>query len=279
MFICFRVWVCFRLSYASGKNTFDGILKSSFLTLITWCASQCSRKIKQKFLVAVVPLVVITSLSVMHPWTYQPFQTIADKTLGILCILEGILSGDLPTPSPIAMLNADENAIDELTSMSCQPVAEYIISNQDRFSTRHFLNVVHEKECHKYGSRGKTNPKLILLDFSMAMIQAFCAEDLNQYLDSTHSIMTGCASDQALQQSLLHICASHVLKMCRRNAIRLGNKEQDEKSLVQFASRPMGRLINCKSLGKAERIVDKAIIVLRTEKATQDMQDALCWLE
>ena len=69
------------------------------------------------------------------------------------------------------------------------------------------------------------------------------------------------------------------MKMCRRNAIRLSNKEQDEKSQVHFASRLMGRLINCKSLGEAEIIVDKAIIVLRTEKATQDMQDALCWLE
>lgn len=163
------------------------------------------------------------------------------------------------------------------------PVAEYITSNQDPFSIRRFLNMIQEKECHKYGTRGKTNPKLILLDFSMALIQAcldeFCAEEFNEYLDRTHCIVTGCASNHALAKSILHICAFHVMKMCRRNAKRLCNKEQDEKSQVHFASRLMGRLINCKSLDEAGRIVDKAFVVLRTKKATQDMQDALHWLE
>ena len=75
------------------------------------------------------------------------------------------------------------------------PVAEFISSNQDQFAIRRFFSMIHEKEYQKYGPSGLTNPRLIVLDFSMALIQAalqeFTNESLKQYLDRTFGIITG----------------------------------------------------------------------------------------
>ena len=122
-----------------------------------------------------------------------------------------------------------------------------------------------------------------MLDFSWALIQAsldeFCREETNDYLNRTRREITGKATTDDLNKSLLHICAFHVMQMCRRNAKRLYNKEQNEKSQVHFASRLMGRLINCQSIEEVDRLVEKVIIVLRTKRATQEMREALLWLQ
>ncbi len=104
------------------------------------------------------------------------------------------------------------------------PVAELITSNHDRFSIRRFLSAIHEKECHKYGNKEKTNPKLIMLDFSWALIEASldecCGEETNDYSNRTHRVITGKATNGDLNKSLLHICVYHVIQMRRRNARR-----------------------------------------------------------
>ena len=163
------------------------------------------------------------------------------------------------------------------------PVAEFISSNQDQFAIRRFFAMIHEKEYQKYGPSGLTNPRLIVLDFSMALIQAalqeFTNESIHQYLDRTYRILTGGATQYDLQKSILHVCSFHVMRMCRRNAQRYRNREQSESSQVHFAMHLVGRIIQCKSLDEVASIIERAVVVMKTKYATSKMKEALQWLQ
>ncbi len=163
------------------------------------------------------------------------------------------------------------------------PIAEYITSNHNCFSIRSFLTMIHKKECHKYSSKGLTNPKLILIDFSMALILAcldeFCGESISKYLSRTSRVISGTASSQDLNKPFLHICSFHFIKMCRMIAKRLYNRGQDEKSQIHFAMCLLGRLINCTSRRDAYKIVRRAVMVLKSKFATKQMREALAFLQ
>ena len=69
------------------------------------------------------------------------------------------------------------------------------------------------------------------------------------------------------------------MRMCRRNAKRYRNREQDESSQVHFAMRLVGRIIQSKSLEEVTGIIERAVVVMKTKYATSEMKKALQCLQ
>ena len=69
------------------------------------------------------------------------------------------------------------------------PIAEYVTTNHDQFSIGGFLNALCEMESLKYGNKNSKEPSLILLDYSIAIINAclakFCHQTMTEYIDCT----------------------------------------------------------------------------------------------
>ena len=112
-----------------------------------------------------------------------------------------------------------------------------------------------------------------------ACLQEFSNENVNQYLDRTYNIVRGHANPHDLHKTLIHICALHVMRMCKRNIKKYHNKNQDEHSQTHYAMRIMGRLINSLTLEEAARIIHKVAVVMRTIYASDNVKKSLNWLE
>ena len=69
---------------------------------------------------------------------------------------------------------------------------------------------------------GFSDPRLIITDYSLALIMAFikefCKENLKTYINRTFKTLNGTASREDVKSTLIHICYSH---MMRRNKINL----------------------------------------------------------
>ena len=157
------------------------------------------------------------------------------------------------------------------------PVAEFITNKHDQFAIEEFLRMLHEKEYRKY--KQTTNPRMVMTDFSWAIIQAclkvFCNETLTEYLNRAYRIVTGSADGEDFLKTRLHVCAAHMMKLNKIHANAKHCKKFDAKSQVHFAMRLFGRLMNCQSLDDAFSFAKYAKIVLTTAKATSDLKDAL----
>ena len=133
------------------------------------------------------------------------------------------------------------------------PVAEFITNKHDQFAIEEFLRMLHEKEYRKY--KKTTNPRMIMTDFSWAIIQAclkvFCSENLSEYLNRAFRIVSGSANGEDFLKTRLHVCAAHMMKLNKMHATAKHCKDFDTKSQVHFAMRLFGRLINCQSLDDA----------------------------
>ena len=100
------------------------------------------------------------------------------------------------------------------------PVAEYITTKQDQYLIRQFLGTIHEQECIKYNNGNVRNPKLIMHDYSMAIIQAclneFCNENMRDYSDRTYKTVSGKANGPKLEKTFLHVCAFYMMRINRK---------------------------------------------------------------
>ena len=88
---------------------------------------------------------------------------------------------------------------------------------------------IHEKEYRK--NKGTiTNPRLLITDFSWAIILAcireFSMESLTEYLNRTYRIITGKALHEDLHKTFIHICLAHVMNMNRREALKIFKRTQ-----------------------------------------------------
>ena len=99
---------------------------------------------------------------------------------------------------------------------------------------------IHEKEYR--GNEGNiTNPRLIITDFSWAIILAcmkeFCNNDLREYLDRTFRIVIGKDTENDLGRTIIHICLAHVMNMNRKEALKLFEHDTDSAAKVHFTMR------------------------------------------
>ncbi len=160
------------------------------------------------------------------------------------------------------------------------PVCEFISSSHDQYAIG-TLRAIHEKEFEKY--KHTTNPRLILMDFSWAIILAcvreFCGENIIEYVNRTKRIVEGNGSEVDISKSLLHICAAHIMKAAKSNILTKYCTTLNKHSQVHFAMRSMGRLINCKILSEAVEIVKWLQIIMTTEYVNHAVITSLQYLE
>ncbi len=121
-----------------------------------------------------------------------------------------------------------------------------------------------------------TNPKLILTDNSLAIINAcikeFCNENLNEYLDR-------CKWIRFLEIFYTYtVCAFHMIRLNRKHASKHSGSGPDSRSRVYFAMLVFGRLINGGSLDEACNILN-ATIVLKSKYASNLVKESLQRLE
>ena len=137
------------------------------------------------------------------------------------------------------------------------PICEFISSSHDQYAIGTFLRAIHEKEFEKY--KHTTNPRLILMDFSWAIILAcvreFCGENIIDYVNRTKRIVEGNGSEVDISKSLLHICAADIMKAAKTNILTKYCATLTKHSQVHFAMLSMGRLINCRIFSEAVKIV------------------------
>ena len=163
------------------------------------------------------------------------------------------------------------------------PIAEYITSNHDQYSIKRFFGTIHELENLRYGNEKLSNPKLILLDYSLAIIHAtlseFCSETLTNYIDRTYKVVTGAASADDLSKTFLHVCSFHMMRIGRKHAAKHSGDGDEGKSKIHFALRVLGRLINSSSLDDATATVRDATIVLNARFESENVKSSLRRLE
>ena len=146
------------------------------------------------------------------------------------------------------------------------PIADYVTNKHDQFSIGDFLKMIHEREYRKYGET--TNPRMVMTDFSWAIILAclkqFCNESITDYLDRSYRLITGIATQNDLGKTLLHVCSSNMMKLNKKHAVGKKSPAGTKKSQVHFAMQFFGRLMHCTTLADAVQLVRSAEVEMTT---------------
>uniref|UniRef100_A0A7M5UQC9 ubiquitinyl hydrolase 1 n=1 Tax=Clytia hemisphaerica TaxID=252671 RepID=A0A7M5UQC9_9CNID len=157
------------------------------------------------------------------------------------------------------------------------PLLEYISSENNVFSIRQAFSRLREVENRIYGSGNAVSPKLIIIDYSAAMVQAvlqeFTGSTLEEYLERTYRIIHGKADKSDLEKTFIRICAYHFLQMCRRNLKPYSESQQ------HFALRAIGRLICFEDLEEMTEFVNDLAKVICSRLVSDDVDAALTRME
>ena len=164
------------------------------------------------------------------------------------------------------------------------PAAEYISSSHSVSSIRMFL--VKFRELEKIVTGKNATPRLLMMDHSWALILAclreFCNESLEEYLNRTHRIMTGTATQRDLLLTLIHICYSHIMKLNRKDietCLPSKIKSKEKKILKKFAMLYFARLVECRKLDEMEKLVRLGHKVFSSKLMSQETITAIEQLE
>ena len=122
------------------------------------------------------------------------------------------------------------------------PICEFLSSNHDQFAIARFLREIIEGEHRTFGKI--TSTRLITVDFSWAIILAacdvFCKEQIRQYLDRMYDIIHGQTTKTDLSKPIIHVCAAHMMKLCKTHALVSCEQSSNSGSQVHFALRFFG---------------------------------------
>ena len=114
-------------------------------------------------------------------------------------------------------------------------------------------------------------PKLVILDYSKAMIKAvlheFSGESLYQCLDRAYRIIHGDSKKDDFSRAFIHVSAYYFLQMGRRE-IKEISKNNKNNSQVHFFQWILGRLICYTDLKEARLFLKNIYIVLTTERSS-----------
>ena len=142
-------------------------------------------------------------------------------------------------------------------------------SSHNVSTIRQFIMFLREKE-KKCFNVNQSTPKLIMMDFSMALISAtvqeICKKNLIQYINRTNRIVTGDASID-LGKTFVHICYSHLMK---RNKFFLNQqfKKTERKCLLEFCMHWFSRLVECRYLKENKELVVYGQVIFCTKTKT-----------
>ena len=128
------------------------------------------------------------------------------------------------------------------------PVAQYLTRSHNVTSIRQFIIPVQKKDKECFNGIAE-NPRLVMMDYSFALILAtireFYHESLTQYLNRTYEIVSGKASFEDSKRKLIHICFSDIMK---RNKTVLSRLEIEKSSIKEFYMQWFARVTECRFL-------------------------------
>ena len=95
------------------------------------------------------------------------------------------------------------------------PVAAMITEKQTTPCISHFLEEFRAAESKCYGHDKLSQPVQINVDWSMAIIKAFCNvinnETYRDFMSRSWRIVNGTANSAELKKSVIHVCLSHFM--------------------------------------------------------------------
>ena len=162
------------------------------------------------------------------------------------------------------------------------PIAEYITTSHDQYSIRQFLMAIHDKE-YRRNKANITNPRLVMIDYSWAIILAcmkeFCTSSLEEYLNRTVRIIMGKANKEDLGKSRIHICLAPVMNMNCRECKKIFKNDRECSSKIHFCMRFLACLVNSQDVGEAVGLVRNAYFLMTIKNANENSRIAPCNIE
>ena len=158
------------------------------------------------------------------------------------------------------------------------PIAliEHITTSHNIFSIRRMLSNLKEAEYKIFKKNAK--PKLIITDYSKAMIQAvlmeLSGETLEAYLKRSYRIVFNKCQPDDFDRMFIHICSYHVLKINYEN-IKKEFPGKECTSVVHFGQRFFGRLVSCRNIEDAVNLVKHGLTVMTSYTVTNDVTRSL----
>ena len=159
------------------------------------------------------------------------------------------------------------------------PACEFISSDHTTAATATFLGQLMKYEKLLYSEKQVVPPKIVVLDFSLAVIGGvllqFNRRTLKEYLDDCYQTVV-LKDESSMPLCIPYVCAAHVLRRCKEFMCRFTGKSKPLKELIM---RLMGKLIQCRNISQIEKRAALAAKVFCLRKVSESFLADLRSLE